>query len=148
MCHHELWPTSVSHLFSFLNSSLGLAGGKHYQKITIPVFRVLQNFAISGYFPYILSIAIFSPYFVLVGLLLQCVALFQSGNYCQLSNIRRSKSPNLNISRLVLQLSLPNPLKPCVKSRMKMSWSSRRQAMLHLHLNDQQCYCPLKCGLY
>ena len=29
MCHHELWPTSVSHLFFFLNSSLCLAGGKH-----------------------------------------------------------------------------------------------------------------------
>ena len=41
--------------FSFLNSSLGLAGEKHYQKITIPIFRlVLQNFTIPGYFPYIL----------------------------------------------------------------------------------------------
>ena len=30
MCHHELWPTSVSHLFSFLNNSLGFVGGKHY----------------------------------------------------------------------------------------------------------------------
>ena len=35
------------------NSSLGFAGGKHYQEITIPIFRfVLQNFAIPGYFPY------------------------------------------------------------------------------------------------
>ena len=55
MCHHELWPTSLSHPFSSLNSSLCFAGGKHYQKITIPIFRlVLQNFAIPGYFPYIL----------------------------------------------------------------------------------------------
>ena len=55
MCHHELWPTSVSHPFSSLNSSLGYAGGKHYQKITIPMFRlVLQNFSIPGYFPFIL----------------------------------------------------------------------------------------------
>ena len=30
MCHYELWPTSASHPFSFLTSSLGLAGGKHY----------------------------------------------------------------------------------------------------------------------
>ena len=52
MCHHELWPTSVSHPFSFLNSSLGLAGEKHYQKITLPIFRLLvQNFAIPCYFP-------------------------------------------------------------------------------------------------
>ena len=51
MCHHELWPTSVSHPFSFLYSSLGLAGGKHFQKITISVFRVVfQNFAIPGCF--------------------------------------------------------------------------------------------------
>ena len=55
MCHHELWPTSVSHPFSFLNSSLGLAGGKHYQKIIIPIlWLVLQNFAIPCYFPCIL----------------------------------------------------------------------------------------------
>ena len=40
---------------SSVNSSLGFAGGKHCQKITIPIFRlVLQNFAIPGYFPYIL----------------------------------------------------------------------------------------------
>ena len=35
-------------------------------------------------------------------------------------NIRRTKSPNLKASRLVLQLSLPNPIKPGVKSIMKM----------------------------
>ena len=49
MCHHELCPTSVSHPFSSLNSSLGFAQGKHYQKITIPIFRlVLQKFPIPG----------------------------------------------------------------------------------------------------
>ena len=36
--------------------------------------------------------------------------------YHQTSNIRCTKSRNLNASRLVLQLSLPNPLKPGVKS--------------------------------
>ena len=74
MCHHKLWPTSVSHSFSSLNSSLGLTGGKHYQKISI--FRlVLQNFAHPGCFP---NVAIFSPYFHLVGLVLQYVGVFQS----------------------------------------------------------------------
>ena len=42
----------------------------------------------------------------------------------QISNIRRTKSLNLNVSRLVLQLSLSNLLKPCVKLRMRCSWSS------------------------
>ena len=43
------------HEFSFLNRSLGFDGGKHYQKITIPIFRlVLPNFAIAGCFLYIL----------------------------------------------------------------------------------------------
>ena len=38
-----------------LNSSFSPAGGKHYQKIFIPVFRlVLQNFAFPGCFLYIL----------------------------------------------------------------------------------------------
>ena len=36
------------------------------------------------------------------------------------SNISSTKSQNLNVCRLVLQLSLPNPMKPGVKSRMKM----------------------------
>ena len=40
--------------------------------------------------------------------------------YRKISNIRRTKSQNLNVSRLVLQLSLSNPMKPGVKSRMKM----------------------------
>ena len=36
------------------------------------------------------------------------------------SNMMRTKSQNVYVPRLVLQLSLPNPLKPGVKSRMKM----------------------------
>ena len=40
---------------SLLNSSLGFAGGKHLQEITIPIFRhVFKNFAIPDWFPYIL----------------------------------------------------------------------------------------------
>ena len=55
MSYHELWPISVSHPFSSLNSSLGFAGKKHYQEITIPILRLfLQNFAVPGYLPYIL----------------------------------------------------------------------------------------------
>ena len=47
MGHHKLWLTSVSDPFSFLNSALGFAREKHYQKIAIPIFRlVLQNFAL------------------------------------------------------------------------------------------------------
>ena len=37
-----------------------------------------------------------------------------------ISNIKHTKSPNLNVSHLLLQLSLLNPMKPGVKSRMKM----------------------------
>ena len=40
--------------------------------------------------------------------------------YRKKSNIRRTKSPNLIALRLVLQLSLPNPMKPGVRSKMKM----------------------------
>ena len=40
--------------------------------------------------------------------------------YCKISNISCTKSQNLNDSRFVLQLSMPNPLKPGVKSRMNM----------------------------
>ena len=68
--------------------------------------------------------------------------------YRQVSNIRRTKSQHLKDSRTVLRLSLPNPLKPDVKSRMKMQLEQRRQAMLQLHLSDRQFYCLLGCVLY
>ena len=41
-------------------------------------------------------------------------------NYRKVSDIKRTKSKNLNDSRLVLKLSVPNPLKLGIKSRMKM----------------------------
>ena len=43
-----------------------------------------------------------------------------NSNYRQFSNIRRTQSQNIAVYRLVLLLSLPNPLKPGVKLRMKM----------------------------
>ena len=42
------------------------------------------------------------------------------GIYRQTSNKSHTKSQNLDISRLVLQMSFPNPLKPGVKWIMKM----------------------------
>ena len=41
-------------------------------------------------------------------------------SYRKISNISRTKFQNLSDSRPGLQLSLPNLLKPCVKSKMKM----------------------------
>ena len=41
-------------------------------------------------------------------------------DYRRVSNISRTKSQHLKDSHAVLRLSLPNPLKPDVKSRMKM----------------------------
>ena len=64
------------------------------------------------------------------------------------SSISRTKSENLNASRLVLQLSLPNPSKPSIKSRINMQLEQRRQVMLQLQLSDQQVYCLLRWGLY
>ena len=40
--------------------------------------------------------------------------------YCKISNIRCTKSQNLNVSPLGLQLSLRHMFKPGVKSIMKM----------------------------
>ena len=63
---------------------------------------------------------------------------FSNMDYPQVSNIRRTKSQHLKDSRIVMWLSLANPLKPDVKSRMKMKLEQRRQAMLQLHLSDRQ----------
>ena len=52
--------------------------------------------------------------------------------YGQTSSMKRTKSQYLNVSRLVLQLSLLNPLKSGVRSRMKMLLEQHRQAMLPL----------------
>ena len=68
--------------------------------------------------------------------------------YCKISNIRCTKSQNLNDSHLILKSSLVNPLKPSVKSRMKMLLEQRRQAMLQLHLSDRQFNCLQMCALY
>ena len=76
MCLHELWPKSVSHRFSSLNSSLGLTGGKCYQKITIPIFRlILQNFA----FHMLLFHMFFTYSFLLLSFIL---TLFRLVCYC------------------------------------------------------------------
>ena len=68
-------------------------------------------------------------------------------NYRHFPNIRRNKFQTLNVSCLVLQLSLPNPLKPGVKPGIKMQLEQRRQTMIQLHLNDQQFHCLLRICL-
>ena len=61
ICLDKLRTTSVSHPSFHPISSLGFAGGKHLQKITIPIFRlVIQNVAPPGYF------ALFYCYFPLL----------------------------------------------------------------------------------
>ena len=66
--------------------------------------------------------------------------------YHQIYNIRRTKSHNLTVSRLALQLPFCNLLKPGVKFWMKMWLEQRRQAMLQLHLSDQWFNCLLRCA--
>ena len=79
---------------------------------------------------------------------LKCELDWKKYMYRQNSNIRCTKSQHLNVSHLVLQLSLCNILKPGDKSRMKMYLEQHRQAMLQLHPSDQQYWCLLRCGLY
>ena len=47
-----------------------------------------------------------------------------------------------------MQLPLPNPLKSGIESSMKMLLEQRRQAMLQLHLSDQQFHCLIRCVLH
>ena len=81
MCHHKLWPTSVSHAFSSLSGSFGFAGGKHEQKNTILslgfFFKILL---FQAAFLIFCSVTALFPYILLVGVFLQSVALVQSGN--------------------------------------------------------------------
>ena len=74
-----------------------------------------------------------------------CIIL---GIHRQIFDIRRIKFQNSNVCRLASQLSLCDLLQPGVKLRMKMYLEQRRQAMLQLHLNDQQCCFLLRCDVY
>ena len=49
---------------------------------------------------------------------------FKAWIYCQTSDIKCTKFHHLNVSHLILQLSLPNPLEPGVKSRERLSLSA------------------------
>ena len=48
------------------------------------------------------------------------VHTLENRKYRKTSSISSTKSQNLNVSNLLLQLSLLNPLKPGVKSKIKM----------------------------
>ena len=63
---------------------------------------------------------------------------YNDSKYHQISNIRRTKFQNLNVSPLALLLSWYNILKPGVKLRMKLE--QRR-----LHLSDQQLHRLMRC---
>ena len=63
---------------------------------------------------------------------------WKTTDYHQTSNTGRTRYKTLHVSRLVLQLSLSNPFKRGIKSRMKMQLEQRRQAMPQKHLGDQQ----------
>ena len=68
----------------------------------------------------------------------QATTEMNQSNYLQTHSKRHTKcEKNLNVARLVLQLSLPNPLKLGVNLRMKMQLEQHLQAMLQLHLSDQ-----------
>ena len=56
----------------------------------------------------------------------------------------RPKSQN-NVSHLVLQLSLLNPLKLGVKSKMEIQLGLEQ---LQLHLSEHQLCCLLRCDIY
>ena len=74
-----LWPISVSHSFTCLNSSLGLAGESITRKLLslcLDLFFIILFVQVA--FLLLFSVAIFFPYFLMVGLLLQYVALYES----------------------------------------------------------------------
>ena len=73
---------------SFLHSPLDIAGGKHYQKVTIHISRlVLQNVALSGCFPCILCYPIVFPTFFWLVCYCSMSPCFSPGNWLSLSII-------------------------------------------------------------
>ena len=68
--------------------------------------------------------------------------------YRKISNISRTKSENLNVSRLGLKFVFARYIETTFKGRMKMQLEQHRQEMPQLHLSDRQFNCLLKCVLY
>ena len=58
------------------------------------------------------------------------------------SNIRRTKSLQLNVSRLVLQFFVQSIEARCLVENEGVVGAAPT------HLSDQQFYCLLRCGLY
>ena len=79
MCHQELWPSSVDHPFSFLLVALRPYWSNTYRKLlalSIDLFFKVSLFQAT--FLIFFHRAVFSPYSLPNGLLLQYVALLQS----------------------------------------------------------------------
>ena len=77
-----------------------------------------------------ISIYNFSSHYLLICIGYQLEYGAWYWNYRKFANIRLTQSQNINVSCLVLQLSLPNPLKSGVELRMKMQLDQHQQAML------------------
>ena len=82
----------------------------------------IQNFLLKiGQKSYFLPIKTPKTHFNAWMILQKPVLSFKCNDFFKMANLEAiSSSATLNISRLILQLSLPNLLKPCVKLRMKM----------------------------
>ena len=74
---------------------------------------------------------------------IMCILKWIDIYYRQTFDISRTKSHNLDVSRLGLQLSLPNPLKPRVKSRMNVVGETLT-GDAPTTSGDQQLYCLLQ----
>ena len=97
-----------------------------YQEVRFSLTQV-DKISCSKYDVYVLLIRFHSCRYVLplyhwVQVFYPCNAtcIFGRHEYHQFANIRRTQFQDINVSRLVMLLSLPNPLKPCVKLIMKM----------------------------
>ena len=81
MCHHKLWPSqhqwATPALFSIALEAL-LVENITRELLSLSLDLFLKNLLFQVTFLIFFFIAVFSPYFLMVGLLLQCMALFQA----------------------------------------------------------------------
>ena len=80
----------------------------------------------------------------------------QTGSVVRIDNIylpsilwyKTHSIPKHNCFSSHLAVVFAQSIETSVKLRMKMYLEQRRQAMLQIHLSDQQFYCLLRCVLY
>ena len=134
-----LWPSYLHNGISYTGKMTSLYWIRAQDSILVPVWVRYGMSFVSPKFDLCSVTAVLHT--------VLCLCLIMSLIYYhQTSNIRHNKSQNLNVSRLVVELSLLDPMKPVVKNKDVVGAAPTDDALTTSEWS--KFYWLLKCGLY